>query len=260
MSDFLINNRIRNYKWIVLIFSSFLIFFFEYLNLASPIKNFTLKIFSPFIIMGNKVVQSGAAPFQTLRAMYKSARRVQDLELRLSEALAEIGELESLKKENQELREILKSTDRELGQVIITTPIVSFAKPAIFAGSKQGIKNNLMVIYKGTLLGMVDEVNENYSTVNLLNMKTSQPILAQTQNHTQGLVVGDGKNVIFSEIPIESEMNIGDQVISLGQLGIKRDVFIGRIREIKSSPTSSTKRAILEQLVSFYETSVVEIK
>ncbi|MGD9128953.1 MAG: rod shape-determining protein MreC [Candidatus Woesebacteria bacterium] len=237
-----------------------LLFLFESLGLTQPITAVGEQVINPMLILTTKVVYFTNLPLNLARKSYKSAKKIQDLERRYSETLAMLGEIEALREENKELRAILASTDRDLSEVIVTSPIVSYASPAVAAGKQEGVEAGMMVLSHGTLLAVVEKSFEHHASITLLYQKKLKPILAKTESGIQGLIKGDGKNVLLTELPVDAEINLGDRVLTLGQAGIKKDIFIGKVRAIKSDPSASVKTAVLEQYINFYTILIVEIK
>lgn len=195
-----------------------------------------------------------------LRQQYLLARRVQDLELKLAQTYAQLGKLDQLEQENQELRQLLNSTDRTLNRVVLTQSILSFAQPVISIPRETEVLEGSAVLVEGTLVGLVKETRTDVGVVSLLWQKDSTAVLARTSSGVQGIVKGDGRRVIFTEIPIEEEIEIGQRVMTAGQRGVEGGLFIGEIRSIVSGESAAVKTAILEQYVSFYQASLVEVR
>lgn len=197
-------------------------------------------------------------PF-AFRQRSKTARRIQDLEFRLSESYAQLSELATLQHENEQLRQLLGEKNTPIAR-IITAPIVSFAQPAIAAGSGEGVVPGQIVLVASTLVGRVSVVKQQQSTITLLSQTDSQPLLAQTESGVQGLVVGDGRRIIVTEVPLDSKLENGERLTTVGQPGVPGGIFIGRVEAVESSPASATKTIVVEQLVSIYDAVVVEVR
>lgn len=233
---------------------------FEFLGVLDPVRHVGEKFALPFLELNTKIVVFLSQPYRDFQVSHKAVRRVQDLEFKYAAASAELGELESLRAENKELRNILENSDRKLEKTILATPVVSLAQPAISVGKNAGVSVGNVVLSSQTLLGTVRSVSENQSEVGLLSQKDSQPILAKTESGVQGLVRGDGRQVLFTEVPQNEVLHENERIVTLGQKGIPRDIFIGRIRSIEVEPQSSAQKAVLEQFVTFYEVLTVEVR
>lgn len=199
-------------------------------------------------------------PFARITDMWKLTAKLEDLQYRYSEAATALIEVNALKKENQELRKILENSDRSYQQSIITAPVISFAQSFVAAGSQSGIRSGSAVLYKGTLLGLIDQVQEKQSSVLLLRQLSNTGLLVETSDGVKGLLKGNGREVLLTEVASDANLEIGQLVMTSSQVGLQKGLLIGRIVKILTDNQAlATKTALVEQLVSFYETSIVEI-
>lgn len=259
MKIYLVDRKVNWQLLLIQLFACLLIFLFEYLGFLQLIDLLSERLLIPLQKASVQLVHYSILPFQLVRKSYKSARRIQDLESRYSEALAQLGELEKLKLENQELKSIINNTDQGLEKKIISTPILSLANPAIAVGSAEGVREGSIVTSKGTLLGIVSKVNEHHSLVTLLHQKNSQAILVKTESGVQGLVKGNGRQILLTEVPPDESLQPGERVLTLGQAGIEKDIFVGKISLVRFEPAESVKTAVVEQYQNFYEIVFVEV-
>ena len=193
--------------------------------------------------------------------LWKLTSRLEDLQYRYSEAAADLIKIKSLEQENQELRKLLENSDRSYRQVVITSPVISFAQSFIAAGSQSGIKTGSAVLYKDTLLGLIDQVEDRQSSVLLLSKLSDFYILAETETGVKGIIKGNGREVLLTEVKHDEQIEIGQLVFTSSQLGIEKGLLIGRVaRVLTDNQAFAVKTAVIEQLVNFYEANLVEIK
>ncbi|NCN45237.1 MAG: hypothetical protein AUK08_01990 [Candidatus Pacebacteria bacterium CG2_30_36_39] len=192
--------------------------------------------------------------------LFNAAAHIQDLESRLADAAASLTELDSLKTENKELRYLLENTDRPQGRTLITRPVVAFAKPAVAGGLDLQLEKNSLILSRETLLGQISEVGNFESQVTLLYEKEATPILAETDTGVQGIVRGDGRKLLFTEVARTANLIVGQRVITVGQPQVEQGILIGKIVAIENNMTASVQTAVIEQYVSFYESPVVEVR
>lgn len=205
-------------------------------------------------------VSQTLAFWDNLGKLPKAAQRIQDLELRLAAASASLAELETLRRENTELRFLLTNTDRPNERTLIAAPVIAFARPAINLGSQAGAQPGAMVLSRGTLLGQVEKVEAYESTVRLLFEADSQPILARTDSGVQGLLIGDGKKMLLTQVVKDTTLTVGERVVTVGQPQIEQNIPVGRIVRVDNEPVSSVQSAVVEPYVSFFETPLVEVR
>jgi len=256
----LVDQRERTRSFFIAALLLFLVAAFDLIGFSDPMRSVGERLSLPFLELSIKTINFISTPYLRLRHSFKAAKKVQDLELKYAEASAKLSELEALKKENQALKEMLNNSDRDLSKVVITAPILSLANPAVGVGKNDGILEGQMVLSNDVLLGTIDRTYENYSLLTLLYQQNAKSILAVSETDVQGLVKGDGKQILFTEIPMDAVVEIGEKVVTVGQEGIKKSIFIGRVVAIKSEPSSLVKTAVLDQLISFHEAVLVEVK
>lgn len=234
--------------------------FFQVFGIGRGIILFGRNVVNPLLSFNIKMASSVNSFFIHIRQQYKLARRVQDLELKLAQSSAQLGDLDQLRQENQELRKLLNSADRSLSRIVLSQPIVSYAQPTISVPSELNLLSGTAVLVEGVMVGVIRETKLGVASIDLLWSKDVSPVLALTDTGVQGLVVGDGRRVLLTEVPIDQELEIGQRVITVGQRGVEKGLFLGEVRSILTGNSSAVKTAVLEQYVSFYEANLVEVR
>jgi cell shape-determining protein MreC len=207
-----------------------------------------------------RIAGAGYSVWRDAENLPKAAEKIQDLELRLAGATVSLAELETLRKENEELRFLLENTDRTDERSVIASPIVAFSRPALAVGTARGVQIGAVVLSRNILLGQVTEVSEYESRVVLLSETASQPVLAKTSSGVAGIIVGDGRRVMLTEVSKEQTLAVGDSVMTVGQPQIEQNLLIGRVARVFNEPVASAQSAIIQQPTTFFETPVVEVR
>jgi rod shape-determining protein MreC len=231
----------------------------EYLGVLQPIRKMGERIINPGLKTGAVVVRAVRWPYEMILFTRHGVQRIQDLEYRYNETSAQLGELTKLQEENQALRALIENSDRTLSARVVTTPILAYGYPMVGVGQTAGVRAGALVLIAQTLVGQVTEVSEYQANVRLLSHAQSQPILARTESGAEGLVKGTGSKVVLTEVPKEVVLTVGERVVTAGQPGIDRDLFLGRIVSLDQNPAAPVQTATIEQVVSFYEARVVEV-
>jgi cell shape-determining protein MreC len=143
---------------------------------------------------------------------------------------------------------------------VLTQPILSFAQPVIGVPAGIELLPGSAVLVEGTVVGLIQELRGSIAIVDLLWQKNTLPLLAQTSEAVQGLVTGDGRRVLFTEVPIDAKLEVGQRVFTTGQRGVATGLFVGVVRSITTGSSAAVKTAVLEQYVSFYQTNLVEVQ
>lgn len=231
----------------------------EYVGLLTPIRQVGERAFQPLWGLGSTLYAHLSWPLQWSSSASHAARRIQDLEFRYSEALAQLGELQRLKEENGALRSLVENSPRPEVSRLVAAPILSYGTPYVAVGNQEGAQAGAAVLAARTLVGFLDQVSEHQSQVRLLTHAQAQPVLARTETGIEGVVKGTGSRVVLTEVAKDATLTIGERVVTAGQKGIDGDIFIGRISTIENEPAAPTQTATIEQLVTFYEARVVEV-
>lgn len=218
-----------------------------------------LTLSNPIVQQSAVLVATVTRPLESIFSGIRKDEKIKNLSFEVSALQSRVADLEYVEAENKALRALLENSDRTLSEIRVAAPIVSLAYPAVSLGSNAGILPNRAVVLSGTLIGVVTEVFSEQSRVMLLSQSHIKPILVRTESGVEGVVIGDGKSVLMKHIPREIEVHEGERVFTLGQEGIRKNMFVGKISRVIAQPSAPTKEATIEQYVSFYDALVVEI-
>lgn len=252
-----INNKINYFPLSILII--IVLFIFEVFGLAKSITSSLTGFIKPLKVISNNLVDKVEAPFFLIKRSINSARKIQMMEYRYSEVLAQLSDLDELRAENQDLRKLLENSDRQARAVIISAPVVSHVGPSIGSGSIEGVEVGDLVFVAQTLVGRVSEVSDYYSRVNLAYQRDFEPLVVQTKEGYKGIVKGDGKRVILTEVLSEEVPVVESRIISVGQVGVDQGLFIGQVGKALSLSSDPIQTYLVTQYVDFYQANVVEI-
>ncbi len=253
----MLNQKYRVY--LLAFLAIFILFFLQFLNLLN--LSWPMSLANAWKEQNFQILQKITTPFKKIASLWKLTSRLEDLQYRYSETAAALVQVKTLEQENQELRKLLENSDRSYRQVIITAPVISFAQSFIAIGKQSGVKPGSAVLYKNTLLGLVDQVEDKQSSVLLLSKLNDFYILAETETGTKGIIKGNGREILLTEVKNDQQLEIGQLVFTSSQLDIEKGLLIGRIaRVVDGNQALAVKTAVVEQLVNFYEASLVEVK
>jgi len=113
----------------------------------------------------------------------------------------------------------------------------------IKGGSKNGFAKDMGVLNTRGVIGIVENVSNNYATVqSILNSKTRIDAKVQNSNHF-GTIVWDGKNagyVQLIDVPKLAKLHKGDSIVTGGESTIfPENIPIGVIDKVFASKTSN---------------------
>ena len=135
----------------------------------------------------------------------------------------------NLSKENKLLKEILDLNSSN--DFLITSSYFSslYDEIVINKGCRENIRVGAAVLGEVGLVGIVRNVKENYSTVELLENINSK--LSVKINDYYGILIKDKNELVVTGI-LSSNMNIGDKVYTSGLTNIPENIYVGIVKEI----------------------------
>lgn len=235
--------------------SVLLIVFFIVLNLTATdkeIKNFFYIISSP-IEKSFWKAGDGISDFLLFFLKLKILQEEnEDIYLKNQELVSEIILLKELKKENQDLRDVLNiglekefqlNFARVIGRDVFQDSIL------IDNGSKDNISKGLPVITKEkVLLGRIGEVYENFSEVILISNKKSFFDAKISEKEIYGLVRGKGNSALYLDlVSKDKEISEGNFVVTSALGGnFPQGLLVGSIKKVKKSDIEPFQTAEIE--------------
>jgi cell shape-determining protein MreC len=232
----------------------------EFFGFLVPVRRLTEWLLQPISSASAQMIHLIELPYFVTRQSFKTYTYVQDLELRYSEAVAQLGELESIKKENQELRDLISQKQVSSVSKPVIAPILAYSQPYIGKGKRDGVKEGDLVMIGKTLIGRVEEVSDSQSIVTLLTSSTSLPLLVKTESGVTGVAVGDGRQLLMKEIPQDAAVQTDERILTVGQPEVPAGISIGRLRSLSKSAVNSSQVGSIDQVISFYESHIVEVQ
>lgn len=173
-------------------------------------------------------------------------------------------EYETLKKENDRLKEVLnykesKSDYNYIGCEIIGYSGESFLKGYIInRGENDGLQKDMVVISNKGLVGKITSTGSNWAIVeSILSENIAVSVMVNSNRENIGILKGyvNGTNKAITEIeniPMNSNIKEGDVIITSG-LGevYPKEIRIGEVVKIETDEIKVTKTAIVKPYVDF---------
>lgn len=180
-----------------------------------------------------------------------------ELSLKIQELLAENISLKEIEKENQSLREALNiglEKEFKLGIAEITGKDISQDALLISKGKSDGLIQGMPVITRQKiLLGRIDKVYNNYSSILLISNKRNSFDAKLAEKEILGLVKGRGNlKLSFDLVPKDKEIKQGDLIVttSLGGL-FPNGLLIGKIESVNKTDIEPFQNAEVSLMFNF---------
>ncbi|MCT8978242.1 rod shape-determining protein MreC [Clostridium sp. CX1] len=171
---------------------------------------------------------------------------------------------DSLKNENERLREMLNFKDQRSEYNYIGCDIIGKSGSGLLdqfvinKGSKDGIEKQMIAITSQGLVGQVTSVGSNWAIVQTLaneNLAVSGTI--ESTNDNSGIVKGykDSDNRLLAKLyylPLDSSVKKGDVILTSGLGGLyPKGIRIGSVINVEEDKGKVMKNAVIKPYVDF---------
>lgn len=231
-----------------------LLIFFNFIGLLNPIKNFVRNIFIPIYTKSNELsiqLDDNFEFFKNKNDFFQSYQQCQD---QLINQKVDQTEMEIIKEENYELRQILNFSEKtqltpKIARVIGKNTDNTNQSIIIDRGYEEGIQiGQPVIIGSGILLGKIIKVEQDMAIVRLINDSQSK-IAATVINNEKSLGIiegGYGLSIKMNFIPRNETVLIGEKIITSGlEEYIPRGLLIGEVTAIENETYRPFQSAII---------------
>lgn len=242
-------------KWLLV---SFVIFIFGFFNFFAPIRGGVQYLFNPIQFGFQESAKSIVAWF----SFYKNLRQIHNQNLLLLEEndtlLSQLVELESIKTENEVLKEQLKiNTIEDLNKGLVLVQTLGNAEDKtqtsilLDKGSLHGISVGDVVVKGKYLIGIVREVTQQRSKVELITSPTLSVGVIDLQTGTEGISQGEfGTSLSVNRILPGDVVNDKDLFLTSGRDGLFAPGYIvGEVGEVSDVTADVMKTVSLRVLL-----------
>lgn len=188
-----------------------------------------------------------------------------ELKSSLTTLESQVAELDTIKKENDSLRETLGMThryeDKEVlvGLVSVRTPVSWNTQLTIDLGKKDGLTEEMLVVSNGGLIGIIEHIYDDVTDVKLLSNSdkvTKIPVkIAIGNTNIYGILTGydtDTNSFIISQLNSTDEITVGSNVVTSDLAGATpSNIQIGKVRSVKTSSSDLSRELYVEPTANF---------
>jgi rod shape-determining protein MreC len=229
----------------------------------APVEGMFSSLTRPFLILFNGIGQEITEAISTARDFTTLRGQNQALQAQVDTLTIDNLRTQELESENERLRELLRfkqlnpGYDFRGGQVIARVisrgPSNYLQALAIDLGSQHGIERGMPVVTERGLVGRIDRVGRDTSTV-LLITDASSSVAAQIQrNRVVGMVHGvAGGQPLMDYIAQDADVSLGDLVITSGLGGgFPKGLVIGQVLAVHHRDFDMFQQATVRPTVNF---------
>lgn len=210
--------------------------------------------------------------FENLEDLQNTYKENKELKAKLDTMAKLEYDVQTLKNDNEKLREILDKKDslNEYGvkqaTVIGRNPERWHEQLIINKGTSDGIEANMAVMTANGLIGKVKTSQQYTSTIQLLSsMDPTNRISAEvlSKNKVKGLIEGYDKDkelLLLKEIPYDAKVVKGEKVSTSGLGGVfPSGLPIGKVVEVVPDEYGLTQTAYIKPAAKFYDIEYVMV-
>ncbi|MDH7514932.1 MAG: rod shape-determining protein MreC [Bacteroidota bacterium] len=191
-------------------------------------------------------------------SFFRSREETSTLRTINMELLEEVMQLRCLRRENENLREMLGFRQRSLHPIIaaeiIGTPTLPGQKfYTLDAGTDRGIQVGLPVIHENGLVGKVFAASRGHSIVQSLLSKTFRVAAKIRRSRVDGIVSWEsGPHLILRNVLKTADVAVGDTIVTSTFSNIfPSEIPIGSVLSIGPDETGNFNRIVVRPFVDF---------
>lgn len=231
----------RNRNFLINFFLAVILVAILYKIWPFPFEVFARSVILPISYKIENIVKETLSPFQLIAGindLEKENKRLREENQNLSAQIATVQEKSQicLELKNE------ASASSVLGKYLIPAIIIGrtpeeFNRSVIVdKGSNDGVRQGDAVVSTGYLIGKIESVSANQSKIFLITNHSSFVPAVLSSSRETGLVQGGLEGLTLTDVPINSKIAEGENVLTSGLGGdLPAGIPIGRILKIEKS-------------------------
>ena len=248
------------------VFSLSLLFLTAYQGLKIPVVSDGVRQSVAFLDeVVSKPTQFLSKQKDYLNDLVAAYRENQELKSTLASLENSISEMESLKNENESLRQNLQMkesyADKQLISALVTvrSPNSWNQELVLDIGQDAGLTEDMLVVANGALIGTIDTLDASSTTVKLLTNSddfSNIPVkISLESSDVYGILSGydtDSHSLIINQLNSEVEIPVGSSVVTSDLAGgTPSNIPIGKVASVKTSSSSLNRELYITPSANF---------
>lgn len=185
------------------------------------------------------------------------------LQEKISAMEEDIRDVDTLKRENERLRELLKIAEDHEDYRFLSADIISWDSSnwsssfTINKGVEKGLQEGMCAVTEfGQVVGIVTSVGNSWAVITT-TLDSSMEISASVSSSGYSGVcegsyrTGEAGSLRLSYLPTDAVMKNGDQVVTTGSTLYPQNLILGYVKDAGLDETGMSKYAVLEAAVDF---------
>lgn len=220
-------------------------------------------IVTPFRYVAVKINDSLKGFSKYFKLIDRYFEENKELKEEISRLELELIKEKGASQENEILRKYLNIKNTNPDLELLDALIIGYSSNEIYnfftlnRGSGDGVELGMPIINEIGLIGSVCEVGYNWCRVRIITEASSGIGAYVRRSGDTGVISGvvpneDGNTCILEYLGENADIEVGDLIFSSGNgSSCPRDIYIGKVREVKIDKYLRTKIAIVESAVDF---------
>lgn len=223
------------YKFLIIFLIFFSMFFLLNQNMSKIVKssaytNYVNFVSIPFDFLKTYNIFNYKSTIETNKKLEKELLVKTNLQTQNENLIKEVETL----KETLKIKDIYTSYKTIYAKTINRNKMYWFNTLTIDKGEKHGIKKDQAVVTKNGLIGKINNVTKNYSTIKLLTGSTPQNKISVTIKNKDNNITGSviGYNHPYLLIETTTKINPKHQEVTTSGLGnFPKNIYIGKVEK-----------------------------
>lgn len=204
-------------------------------------------------------------------SFHEQKQEIRKLQTQNAELLAQLVNLNTLKKDNQALRDQFAETSFNPQQLLSAsiigmqyTPGTEPTEIIIDKGTAQGLTEGQIVIYKNILIGRIVYVGTSSARVLLTTHERTSFSAKALKTDALGILKGKGNEMVFEQVQTSDVLENGDYVVTKGSMdennnGYPPNIIVGKIHAVDKRPSALFQSALVSPILDIKTLSTVFI-
>ncbi len=241
---------------LVVAFLAVLFFSLDIGGFLRPVRSGADVVLNPVRYWFSNQSRTVSTFFRDLSSISSLRQKNNDLQIEVYDLESSLAEFNSIRNENDFLREQLNLPERESYEIVHAHIIGGDFKVSttgsfiIDKGGSSGVKKDDVVAYANFFIGVVTDTTDNSAVVEMISGgKLNIPAIAEN-NRTKGIVTGDvNTGLVMEKVLREEKLHEGERILTSGIGGFPKDLILGEVVRIEGEDSDIEKRALLERLI-----------
>jgi len=225
-----------------------LLFVLDKKGALTPFKGNLEQLINPTRVKIYSWVRKPREFLESLRVEEEKVERAEKVERELEACQYEF---QTLKKENEDLRQLLQAPLPKSWAFLPAQVLGKKRYLIIDKGENDGVRKGMTVVFEKSLVGKIIKTN-GFSSLVILPFDSESKISVKTKNGARGLLEGRfGTKIFLTRVLQKENLVVGELVVTIGEEGYLSDLLIGKIKNKEEESQEPFQEAEVEPILDY---------